>query len=427
MRNIFIIAKREYLERIRSRSFVIMTFLIPALMFGVTVVPSLIGSRSSGGNKSIVVAAANPLIGDMVREKVMQINDKQPDTKVSPGEQRQTSATRYKVTVQSDVSDAARKSLTEKVAKKELDGVIWASDDAVASRKIDFITRDVSSFVDSAVLEKTLGQTLRMQALKGKGLTDQDIEAALKPVDLTPVSPYGKDTPNPQILFFTVFGMVMVLYMTVLLYGMNVMRAVLEEKTSRVMEVMLSTATAGEMMAGKILGVGSVGLSQVAIWAAVAGGLPLFVAGGAGLLKGVLSVKLICFFGVFFLLGFALYSTMCAAVGAMVNSEQEAQQLQFVVVMPLILSIVIMVNVIQYPGSALAFWASMFPLTAPLIMFTRIALQTPVWWQIALSVSILVLTVWGFAFLCARIYRVGVLMYGKKPTLPEIMKWIKYA
>ena len=151
----------------------------------------------------------------------MQINDKQPDTKVSPGEQRQTSATRYKVTVQSDVSDAARKSLTEKVAKKELDGVIWASDDAVASRKIDFITRDVSSFVDSALLEKTLGQALRMQALKGKGLTDQDIEAALKPVDLTPVSPYGKDTPNPQILFFTVFGMVMVLYMMVLLYGMT--------------------------------------------------------------------------------------------------------------------------------------------------------------------------------------------------------------
>lgn len=427
MRNIFIIAKREYLERVRSRSFLVMTFLIPVLLFGVTVVPTLLGSRSAGGNKNIVVAAANPQIGDMVREQVTHMNDTQADTKASPGEQRQTSATRYKVTVQTDVSDAARKSLTEKVAKKELDGVIWASDDAVASRKIDFITRDVSSFVDSALLERTLGQALRRQALKGKGLTDQDIEAALKPVDLAPVSPYGKDTPNPQTLFITVFGMVMVLYVTVLLYGMNVMRAVLEEKTSRVMEVMLSTATAGEMMAGKIIGVGSVGLTQVAIWAAVAGGLPLFVAGSAGLLKGILSVKLLCYFGVFFLLGFALYSTMCAAVGAMVNSEQEAQQLQFVVVMPLVLSIVIMVNVIQYPGSVLAFWASMFPLTAPLIMFTRIALQTPVWWQIALSISILVLTVWGFAFLCARIYRVGVLMYGKKPTLPEIMKWIKYA
>ena len=190
---------------------------------------------------------------------------------------------------------------------------------------------------------------------------------------------------------------------------------------------MLSIATSGEMMAGKIIGVGAVGLTQVTIWAAVAGGFPLFMAGASGLLKGVLSVKLIFFFGVFFLLGFALYSTMCAAVGAMVNSEQEAQQLQFLIVMPLILSVVILVNVIQYPGSALAFWASIFPLTAPLIMFTRIALQTPVWWQIALSISLMVLTLWGLAFLCARIYRVGVLMYGKKPTFPEIIKWIKYA
>jgi ABC-2 type transport system permease protein len=427
MRNIFIIAKREYLERVRSRSFLVMTFLIPALIYGVTVVPSLIGAKSAGGTKKIVVAAATEQTGENLREQVVALNKNSPDPNVSPGQRSPLTATRYDVTVQTDVSDAARKSLTERVAKKSLDGVIWASDDAVSSRKVDFITRDVSSFMDSATLERAVGQALRRQSLKGKGLTDQDIEVALKPVDLTPVSPYGKDTPNPQILFFTVFGMVMVLYVTVLLYGMNVMRAVLEEKTSRVMEVMLSIATSGEMMAGKIIGVGSVGLTQVAIWATVSAGFPLFVAGASGMLKGVLSVKLIFFFGVFFLLGFALYSTMCAAVGAMVNSEQEAQQLQFLVVMPLILSVVIMVNVIQYPGSALALWASMFPLTAPLIMFTRIALQTPAWWQIAISISILMLTVWGFAFLCARIYRVGVLMYGKKPTFPEIIKWIKYA
>jgi ABC-2 type transport system permease protein len=427
MRNIFIIARREYLERVRSRSFLIMTFLIPALMFGVTVVPSLIGSRSAGGNKKIVVAAAAQQTGDNLREQVLTLNKTTPDTNVSPGQRSPLTATRYEVTVQTDVSDAARKSLTEQVAKKSLDGVIWASDDAVSSRKVDFITRDVSSFMDNATLERAVGQALRRQSLKGKGLTDQDIESALKPVDLTSVSPYGKDTPNPQVVFFTAFGMVMVMYMTVMLYGMNVMRAVLEEKTSRVMEVMLSIATSGEMMAGKIIGVGAVGLTQVTIWAAVAGGFPLFMAGASGLLKGVLSVKLIFFFGVFFLLGFALYSTMCAAVGAMVNSEQEAQQLQFLIVMPLILSVVILVNVIQYPGSALAFWASIFPLTAPLIMFTRIALQTPVWWQIALSISLMVLTVWGLAFLCARIYRVGVLMYGKKPTFPEIIKWIKYA
>jgi ABC-2 type transport system permease protein len=180
-------------------------------------------------------------------------------------------------------------------------------------------------------------------------------------------------------------------------------------------------------MSGKILGVSAVGLTQVGIWAVVAGGLPLVAAGSAGLLKGVLTPSLLVYFTLYFLLGFALYSTLCAAIGAMVNSEQEAQQLQIVVMMPLILSAIIMVNIIQYPASPLAFWASLFPFTSPLIMLTRLALQPPYWWEIALSIALLMAAVYGCAWLCGRIYRVGILMYGKKPTLPEIVKWIKYA
>jgi ABC-2 type transport system permease protein len=219
-----------------------------------------------------------------------------------------------------------------------------------------------------------------------------------------------------------------VLYMTVLLYGINVMRAILEEKTSRIMEVMLSTASAKELMAGKILGVGAVGLTQVAIWAISAGlyATPGLVA-SAGILKGVITVKLLIFFAVFFLLGYVLYSTLCAAVGSMVNSEQEAQQLQFLVMMPMVLSVFVIANIFQHPSSGLAFWGSMFPLTAPLVMFTRIALQQPPLWQIALSIGLMVATIYGMIWLCGRIYRVGILMYGKKPNLPEIMKWIKYA
>jgi ABC-2 type transport system permease protein len=222
--------------------------------------------------------------------------------------------------------------------------------------------------------------------------------------------------------------MVMIMYMTVLLYGINVMRAILEEKTSRIMEVMLSTASAREMMAGKILGVGAVGLTQIAIWAvaaAIFSGGALFAS--AATLKGVISLKLLVFFAVFFLLGYALYSVLCAAVGSMVNSEQEAQQMQFVVMMPMILSVIILVNIIQNPSTPLAFWGSIFPLTAPLIMFTRVALESPPAWQIGLSIVLMLATVYGLVWLCGRIYRVGILMYGKKPTLPEIIKWIKYA
>ena len=273
---------------------------------------------------------------------------------------------------------------------------------------------------------------LRRSALKSKGLKEDDIESALQSVDVEPQSPLGKDAPNPQILFFATLGMVMVLYMTVLLYGINVMRSILEEKTSRIMEVMLSTASAKEMMAGKILGVGAVGLTQVAIWmttALIFSGAALVA--NAAQIKGVLSLKMLVFFAVYFLLGYILYSTLCAAVGSMVNSEQEAQQLQFLVMMPMILSIVMIMQIFQHPNSQLAFWGSLFPFTAPLVMFTRIAMQTgSLWdigWQIALSIGLMVATIYGMIWLCGRIYRVGILMYGKKPNLPEIMKWIKYA
>ena len=142
----------------------------------------------------------------------------------------------------------------------------------------------------------------------------------------------------------------MVMYMTVLLYGVNVMRSILEEKTSRIMEVMLSTASAKDLMAGKILGVGAVGLTQVGIWVLTAG---IFsssaLVASADLIKGVLSVKLLLYFGVFFLLGYVLYSTLCAAVGSMVNSEQEAQQMQFLVMMPMILAVIFIVNIFQHP------------------------------------------------------------------------------
>ncbi len=433
MHNTFIIAKREYLERVRSRSFVIMTFFIPLLMFGVTVVPTLLMNRGSNETKHMVVVAGDRDTAEMIRSRIEQRQEKSNDNAKSEVKtKRSLPPTHFTVEVSTDTADSARAALTKKVKDKELDGFLWATPEAIQARKLDFVTRDTSSFIENGLLGASVTDALRRSALKNKGLKEDDIESALQSVDVEPQSPLGKDAPNPQILFFATLGMVMVLYMTVLLYGINVMRSILEEKTSRIMEVMLSTASAKEMMAGKILGVGAVGLTQVAIWMTTA----LVFSGGALVanadqIKGVLSLKMLVFFAVYFLLGYILYSTLCAAVGSMVNSEQEAQQLQFLVMMPMILSIVMIMQIFQHPNSQLAFWGSLFPFTAPLVMFTRIAMQTgSLWdigWQIALSIGLMVATIYGMIWLCGRIYRVGILMYGKKPNLPEIMKWIKYA
>ena len=423
MRNIFLIARREYLERVRQRSFLIMTIFIPALMLGVTVLPSLIANRGAG-TKRLMVVASDRQMAELIRAQLQE----PAETSDVPRKGRAPGSSSYTVDVSTDVSASARAALAEKVKQKELDGVVWADDQALAANKVIFMTRNVSSLTDSARVNLSVSRAAHQRFLKTKGLSDTEVESALKPVDVETQGPSGPGSPNPLTAFLAVFTLVMIMYMTVLLYGINVMRAILEEKTSRVMEVMLSTATAREMMAGKILGVGAVGLTQISIWviaAALFGGGVLFAS--AGMLKGVVSVKLLAFFAVFFLLGYALYSTLCAAVGSMVNSEQEAQQMQFIVMLPMILSIIILVNIIQNPAAPLAFWASLFPLTAPLIMFARVALESPPAWQIALSIALMAVTIYALAWLCGRIYRVGVLMYGKRPTLPEIMKWIKYA
>jgi ABC-2 type transport system permease protein len=435
MHNVFIIAKREYLERVRSRSFVIMTLFIPMLMFGVTVVPTMLANRGTNETKHMVVVAGDRDTAEMIRSRIEQQQDQEKsgsEPEIKTKTKKGLPPTHFTVEVSTDTAETQRAALTQKVKDKTLDGFLWATPDAIKTRKLDFVTRDVSSFIENSVLGRSVSDALRRSALKSKGLKEDEIDSVLQPVDVQPQSPMGKDAPNPQVMFFATLGMVMVLYMTVLLYGVNVMRSILEEKTSRIMEVMLSIASAKEMMAGKILGVGAVGLSQVAIWVGTA---LVFSAGplaaGADLLKGVLSIKLLVFFAVYFLLGYVLYSTLCAAVGSMVNSEQEAQQLQFVIMMPMILSVVVIMQIFQHPNSPLAFWGSLFPFTAPLVMFTRIAmLQGPIQdigWQIAVSIGLMVATIYGMIWLCGRIYRVGILMYGKKPNLPEIMKWIKYA
>ena len=432
MHNIFIIAKREYLERVRSRSFVIMTLFIPLLMFGITVVPTMLANRRSDETKRMVVVAGDRDTAEMIRSRIERQQDQQKSgDKGAPnlGQKRSLPPTSFMVEVSTNTADSERAALTTRVKDKKLDAFLWATPDAIKARKLDFVTNDVSSFIDNGVLGIAINDALRRSALRSKGLKDEEIESSLQSVEVAPQSPLGKNAPNPQVMFIATLGMVMVMYVTVLLYGVNVMRSILEEKTSRIMEVMLSTASAKDLMAGKILGVGAVGLTQVGIWGLTAG---IFsssaLVASAGLIKGVLSLKLLLYFGVFFLLGYVLYSTLCAAVGSMVNSEQEAQQMQFLVMMPMILSVIFIVNIFQHPSSPVAIFGSLFPFTAPLVMFSRIAIQpeTPSW-QIAASIALMIATIYGMVWLCGRIYRVGILMYGKKPNLPEIMKWIKYA
>jgi ABC-2 type transport system permease protein len=421
MRNTWLILRREYLERVRTRSFLLSTLLLPAVMIALMVLPGKLATLKAAGTKRLAVVCADP---DFARAVQSQLESK-------PLEPDHDSAPRYDIEIVSTPTDATRAALTSRIGAGSLDGYLWLSDDALASRKIAYVARETSDFIETATMQGAIKTALLRQKLRARGITSVDADSLMRPVDLDTITVKSgqEKKAGGQLQFVSAIALVMMLYMTLILYGVAVMRSVLEEKTSRVMEVVLSSATANQLMAGKILGVGAVGLTQILVWAVIGVGAttPGLLAVRNQLADINLAPGAIPAFAVFFVLGFLLYSALYAALGAMVNSEHEAQQWQFLVVMPMIIPVMLMTYVIRQPNAPLSMWMSLVPFFAPILMYVRVVVQTPPLWQIALCIALLVLAVWCAVALCSRIYRVGILMYGKKPTLPEIVKWIRYA
>jgi ABC-2 type transport system permease protein len=230
--------------------------------------------------------------------------------------------------------------------------------------------------------------------------------------------------------FYSTYVLFFLMYFVIMLYGMNVARSIIEEKTSRVFEVLLATIRPEEMMAGKVIGVGSVGLTQVGIWlltAVILTSTSLVARFTGSDVHVPLSATQIVFFVIFFLLGYLLYSSIAAALGAMTNSEQELQQLNMFLVMPLACCMFSLGFVIPNPDGVAATVLSFIPFCTPLIMYLRISMGHPSAFQIAASIALTSATIYAILWVASRIYRVGILMYGKKPNLPEILRWLKYS
>ena len=429
MHNIYLFARREYLETVRKKSFIVMTILLPAMMFGFTVLPSMIASKKSGEVQKVVIATADAQFGNALRDQFENLPAE--DDKNTKRRSRNDSSTRsFDVQIDTNVTPQEEEALTQKVNSHELDGYLWAPPDALAQRKLSYRSRNSGDLDTVGTLSGAARRALIHQSLSKHGASSQEIDDVLKPVDVDAKKiENGKVTQSGGIgTFFTVILLMVLLYVTILMYSMSVMRTVLEEKNSRIFEVLLSAATPKELMAGKILGAAAVGLTQILIWTLVATpfAAQAIMIGGEQFHLNLGIVNMI-FFAVFFVLGFVLYSALAAALGASVNSEQEAQQFQFFIMMPMIVSVIFMTPVILQPHSTMATVLSLIPFCTPLLMYIRILVETPPVWQIALSLVLLLGTIYAMLAICSRIYRVGILMYGKRPTLPEIMKWLKYA
>ena len=293
-----------------------------------------------------------------------------------------------------------------------------------------YSAKDVTNFGEGIEMRNAVHSAIVKQQLAQKGMSGAEVESVLKPIDFDSIRiEKGKEGASGVAVFLVSFTMVMLLYINVLVYGFAVMRSIIEEKSSRILEVLLSSVTAKQLLAGKIIGVGAVGLTQALIWLAIAGAFSIAgMTASRSMMSNVhIPMAGIVAFAVFFILGYFLYSTMYAALGAMVNSDQEAQQVQWPAMLPIVFSIILSTPVLQHPNSQLAIWTSLIPFFTPILMFVRIMAETPPLWQILLSVVLMLVTTWGLLGLSSRIYRVGILMYGKRPTLPELRKWLRYA
>ena len=422
MRNTWLIIQREYLERVRTRSFVVLTLLFPGIMTVLMMLPAKLANLGNG-KEHIVLVTSRPEFGAVIRQQLIAARG-------TGGNQAQG---QYIVDVESTATEAERSALQHKVSEHTIDGFVWLTDEAIAARKVPWVSRDVGGFAggggfrEQAILGGILTQSVTRQQLSASGLKTAQIEDLLKPVQVESIRvSEGRELKGSGTgKFLEIVVMVMLLYMAVLLYGIAVMRSVLDEKNSRVMEVLLSSATSTELMTGKLIGVGAVGLTQVVVWAVMAGISAPSLALHTSLTELQISPVALLAFGVFFLLGYLLYSTMYATIGAICTTEQEGQQLQFLVVIPLVLSVFMLMPVMRAPDAPAMVWLSMVPFFAPVVMFTRIVVQTPPWWQIALSVFLLIATIGAMLVLSARIYRVGILMYGKRLTVAEVWHWMR--
>jgi ABC-2 type transport system permease protein len=423
---IFAVIRREYLERVRTKAFWIATFLVPVFFLGYMAVQFAAIKKTSGERKVAVVDVTGRLAPALAAELAARETAR---TKAKPGSR----GIHWIVEPRPITGDLeqTKETLRKEVLDKKIYGYLVLDPTLLEKDRAEYYSISVSEFVALAQLEQAINRVLLRRKIEDRGLPASLGKELERRVDLRTLKVTTKGTTEEKgagILAAIIFMVIM--YMTFFMYGFQNLRGVIEEKTNRIVELVIASVRPTELMLGKIIGIGLVGLTQYLIWSLVAMNLSLpgiasiMAMGESG--APTIPLSMIGYFLLFFLLGYFLYASVYTAIGAPFNTDQEAQQLSMIPSMLIIGGMAVYPSVMNNPNGPVAVFASLFPFTAPLIMYLRTAIAEPPGWQIVLCIVILILSTIGMAWIAGRIYRVGILMYGKKPTLPEIMRWVRY-
>jgi len=419
MNKLWTIIKREYLTRVKSKGFVIGTILGPIIMSSFVLVPFLIGRYSGPDKYSIVVLdqTGDTSLYERLDALLIPKRSGQPRYEfirevLNPGEDMET----------------RRLAFAERMARKEFDGILILPADALNQNELTLYTKNASAVIGRTRFEDALNKAISEIRIAQAGLDAERVRELTKDVRLKAVNERGESGRGQIILAFT---LLMVIYLTILVYGVTVMRGVTEEKQNRIIEVLLSSVSPFYLMMGKVIGIGLVGLTQYLTWSVFGITLSALSAAPALMMYAdqmpKISPWLFVFFVIYYLLGYFLYATLYAMVGAIVSNEDDGQQAQMPITMTFMVSMIVSSLVIENPTGTAATILSLIPFFGPSLMFLRITLEAAPGWQIALSIALMVATIIGAVWLAAKIYRVGVLMYGKRPTIPELVRWLRYS
>jgi len=417
---ILVVARRDYLSRVRTPAFWITTVILPLFMAGWIVLPSLIMSKSRGGLRLAVVDQTG---------KVAPVLQK--EVAGAGGEGSRVDLTLKVEPPAADIA-AQRKHLDRRVLADEIDAWLWIAPRVFDDNKVEYHGRTLSNIITLERVEGLLSRVVREQRLTAAGYDAKQVDKLVQDVDLakTQVTEKGEKAGGGIGDIILAVGLFTILYMAIIIYGQMMMHGVLEEKANRVVEVIVSTTTPAQLMAGKLLGICGVALTQIGVWllsATVLTGPMMAARLSLGDKLPTLSPTIIAHFVALFLLGFLFYASWYALIGAAFNSPQEAQQLASIGVFFVVVPWMVFMPVLNDPDSTMATVISLIPLFTPMIMMLRIAVKMPPAWQLALAYTLTILADLGMVWLCARVYRVGILMYGKKPSLQEIWRWTRYA
>ena len=432
------VVKREYLQQVRGKAFWISTFLIPTIGLAVIFFQVLLTKSLVAKGKIGVVDLSGRLYDTLIAEQHAkgEEEDETPVSEKAQSDQPKRLPTRidfFKVDATKETLPDLRTKLNEDVQKERIKAYIVLDGKTLETGAAEWRAQSVKAdLVMRETVANLLSRAATKERLKDRGVDPKLYDQARLRVDLDPHEAKAIETAQggknagfnlavSGIFFFLI-------YISIFIYGAFIMRGVLEEKNNRIVEVIVSSVKPTELMLGKILGIGLVGLTQYAIWGVLAAVITLpGVVGLMGMTGGMppIPFETIAAFVVFFLLGYFLYASLYAALAAPFNTEQEAQQFSMIPGMMLILASTTWFFAFNSPNGTLAQVLSFFPFTSPLLMFMRISVQPPPLWQIGVSIAILIATILLVAWVAGRVYRVGILMYGKRPTIAEMLRWAR--